>query len=131
VEGDLVTLTGEEGTVEIQAFQQGNAVFLEAVTVNSFQVVENPNTNVNDLWNNKQVRIYPNPVKDKLYVKNLQSEQKAVGLTISDITGNIITIDFANDLNNGEMEINVSQLSEGIYILKWDNGHTFRFVKIK
>lgn len=131
VEGDLVTLTGDEGTVEIQAFQQGNAVFMEAVAVNSFEVIEDTDTNIEELVAYSHFKVFPNPATDKLYIKNTQTNYSTEGFVILDISGNVVKADFSPDLNEGLIQIDVSQLTKGIYLIKLNTGQTFRFAKIK
>lgn len=131
LEGDLVTLTGDEGTVEIQAFQQGNAVFMEAVAVNSFEIIQNTGTHIDELVNGEQYAVFPNPVMNRIYIRTSKSEQEAIDIVISDIMGNILKTDLIPSYDEGLYQIDVSQLSKGVYLLEMNTGQTFRFVKIE
>ncbi|GEM_PF-2168081 len=66
---------------------------------------------INDL-DKKSVKVYPNPVKDFLYISNDSNIQK---ISLIDVSGKVI---FSKELNANKTEINITHLKSGIYILK-------------
>jgi len=67
-----------------------------------------------------QVTIYPNPVKDKLFLSNFTG-----GFAIHDVSGKFIVEGFASNTNSS---IDVGELSKGIYFIKTNNTTT-KFIK--
>ena len=58
-----------------------------------------------------EVAIYPNPCSNKLYV-HLNNDSRATTFQLSDMNGKVVIV---HHCEGTEMEINVSQLSSGIY----------------
>lgn len=91
--------------------------------------------NVSDNLSNEQAeeldfKIYPNPVKDRIYFEN-QTNSDATEITIFDVLGKVVQLDRFNNatLRNG---IDVSNLKRGIYLIQIDNGrNTFTQKLIK
>lgn len=72
----------------------------------------------------KIMRVYPNPVKNFLFVKNADKNST---FTIYDISGRMIK---KQEFTNSQtIKIDVSNLESGVYILKNIDGRTVRFVK--
>lgn len=69
-------------------------------------------------------KIYPNPVKDKLY---LEVEQSEIKLEISDAVGQTV---FILNEPQAKQEIDVSFLDSGIYFVKTQNKEGQRVIKI-
>ena len=59
------------------------------------------------------VSVYPNPVSEQM---TITSDTRITGYGLHDITGRVVRS--ANDLNDFNVELNVSDLNDGIYILK-------------
>ena len=74
---------------------------------------------VSEVFEN-QVTIYPNPVKDKLFLSNFIGE-----FAIHDVSGKFIVEGFASNTNSS---IDVGELSKGIYFIKTNNTTT-KFIK--
>ena len=74
---------------------------------------------VSEVFEN-QVTIYPNPVKDKLFLSNFIGE-----FAIHDVSGKFIIEGFASNTNSS---IDVGELSKGIYFIKTNNTTT-KFIK--
>ncbi len=116
ISGNLVTLTGETGTVRIQASQEGNDTYSPAEPViQSFEVALA--NGVPDAWI-IQVSTWPNPAMDKLFV-DAPSPTEEMRYEIIDTRGRVIK---AAVLTNNCIE--VSSLMNGIYILKLSAGET-------
>lgn len=91
-------------------------------TVNS-----NP-VSLNEISGETALGIYPNPVKDRLYFKNLVLQQEE-SYEISDLSGRVL---LKGDFSKNEMKegILLSGLPQGQFILRLcKSGHTQRFVK--
>ena len=85
-------------------------------------------TSVNELTNDFNLQISPNPAHDVL---NIQSSMKINKIELVDITGKLILIE--NHLSEGNRTINVSDISPGIYLIKITdqnkNTYSKRFIK--
>ncbi len=71
------------------------------------------------------VKIYPNPATDKITVENLNGGQ----ISILNMNGSIV---YSQEVSNQKTEINVSNLPDGIYIIKTvskDATSTIKFTK--
>jgi len=103
---DHATQTEYKATGPANSFQSdeiyGNPIAPEKITANS--------TTGNDNLTNGLV-IYPNPVKDKLYIRHNNSQLDA--LEIVDISGRL----FVKEENFTGKSINVSKLEKGVYLL--------------
>jgi hypothetical protein len=68
-----------------------------------------------DVFNN--IDIYPNPVKDYIYIQINSKKIKTISLI--DIVGNVINYDLLNlDYENDKLKLDLSKMSNGIYFLK-------------
>ena len=87
-------------------------------------VIEKDNTVGTNSFNQPEVKIYPNPTSDKLFVDNTDISGKTQ-FEIYDLTGKILAKGLLNDNN----EINTKRLNQGIYYLKIENQHFTEFIK--
>ena len=62
-----------------------------------------------------QLQIFPNPVKDKFFIK---SELQIENIEMCDLSGRAVETLRATSLQNSVQTINVSALSQGVYLLK-------------
>ena len=87
-------------------------------------------TGVNNYIDNKELNIYPNPATNQLHVKLTKPITKNTTLTITDMQGRLVQ-EYPHSLEEGPggEVINISTLSQGIYLLKL-NGQVQRFVKM-
>jgi len=85
-------------------------------------------TGINEL-SQPQFSIYPNPVKDVLYVSPKKRLQANMVINVMDMQGRIIKEEKISNSNGSVIPINVSALSQGVYLLRM-NGQVQRFVKI-
>jgi Secretion system C-terminal sorting domain len=60
------------------------------------------------------VSVYPNPASDRLFVKGLASNAT---VQVIDMLGNIISSNEYNNIN-ADVEVNISALAKGSYIIK-------------
>jgi len=86
------------------------ATYQNALVWQNFNLVEDV-TSVDNIYA-KTLKLYPNPVKDELFIENLQMDN--LPFTIFDLTGKQMV---NSQWLNGN-SINVSSLASGVYILK-------------
>lgn len=104
---------GDEILIATGGYNMANSVFVTGETVGISNV------------NNVNLEIYPNPVKDILQIENNKLQINKV--EIIDLTGKVIY-----QFNNMKNQINVSDLSQGIYFVKLETDKgivTKKFVK--
>ncbi|MDR1758512.1 MAG: DUF1566 domain-containing protein [Bacteroidales bacterium] len=98
----------------------------------SIRCVADNTTGIDDVKAEKHIRVYPNPVKDELYIDIPSFEKtKYLNTQIIDISGRAVETGHATSLQNGEgqgVRINVSRLPCGVYFLRIGD-KTARFVK--
>jgi len=118
---DFVVLAGTGNTVSaISRFDNYTATATAVEGLLGIEDVENPIENV--------VKLYPNPVKDILYINT--SYNNLTSVEILDINGRIVKSSGLN--NNADAQINVSDLNAGIYMINIysdNNKTTKKFVK--
>ncbi len=74
--------------------------------------------------NSNEIIIYPNPVKEELFIN--ASKLQANSIQVYDMSGRVV-LNLDNTLSTES--INVSELKQGIYILVTDTKKQFRFLK--
>jgi hypothetical protein len=85
-----------------------------------------PNLDIADINSLNTVNIFPNPIRDNnLKIENLN---EATDIHIYNITGQLIRTETAV---MGNADIDVSNLSNGMYILKMQSGESIRTEKIQ
>ncbi len=74
-----------------------------------------------------QLSVYPNPVSDKLYIRNITNGLKNAAVSIVDINGQLIK----KVLNVNENQyIDISELAKGYYLLRIETAEGVAFKKI-
>ncbi|MBA3682806.1 MAG: T9SS type A sorting domain-containing protein [Bacteroidetes bacterium] len=72
-------------------------------------------TSVNEVITDKiDVKIFPNPVKDNLYIKMLKDEKEMIAMEIINSIGQVVKV---ADINYENSSIDLKDLPNGIYIL--------------
>ncbi|WP_435138547.1 T9SS type A sorting domain-containing protein [Formosa sp. A9] len=99
-----------------------NNLFIAEFLGNKVWGLNTTTLSVNDILFNGVVRLYPNPSCDYIYISNLNKEQ---GYTIINGLGQEI---LKNKISNND-KIDVSNLVNGLYLLKLENGIILRFIK--
>jgi len=92
-------------------------------------------TDIHETEANNALSIYPNPVSDKLYIAYSTDARTAVGITVFNTQGSVISPakSFSRLAGEWTESIDVSNFKPGIYLLRITmNGiiHTQRFIKI-
>jgi len=89
-------------------------------------------TLVNSIANEEfaKILLYPNPVDDQLFIELPEELLSCHNIEIYDLFGKIVYTEFCN--NRKTIEINTSQLSKGLYLvrIKGERSYLGRFVKI-
>lgn len=79
---------------------------------------------------NEQVNVYPNPSYDMLWVRYKTKEQKDVTLILTNMTGQVVKrIQKSLIAGIQEWNINISDLSSGVYMLHIPNGTPIKVIK--
>ncbi|MDP4267484.1 MAG: T9SS type A sorting domain-containing protein [Bacteroidota bacterium] len=80
---------------------------------------------------NVELKLYPNPASDIMYLQNNFDDYKGIIFEIVDIKGTIIN---GGEITNNNQEINIKKLADDIYFLKIfvNRKHlkTFKLIKI-
>jgi hypothetical protein len=85
--------------------------------INSSTINITTPSGISQLNNNKYISLYPNPVKNILYLKSNDSSNSSINITISDINGAIVFEENQLGLSNGAASININELSNGVYFV--------------
>ena len=87
-------------------------------------------TGIDESKTENRIYIYPNPCNDILHfsasgIKNYQNTY----ISVYDVLGNLV---IKNKIMNSQSELNISELSKGVYFIKienTDNNITTKFIK--
>jgi hypothetical protein len=85
--------------------------------------------NTESLEGQLSIKSYPNPVISNLYVEADFSESKLSELYLVDVNGRLIHPDYTIH-NNSRLEVDMSQFSKGLYIMKLDFGIKQKMLKV-
>ena len=75
---------------------------------------------------NMMVTAYPNPVQNKLYITLDGKIADKATVSLIDVTGKEVY----NHTITGDMEVDMSGMPKGIYMLRYADGQTYRIMKI-
>lgn len=81
------------------------------------------------LTNEVNISLYPNPVNEKLNIKLSNLETTGANLNIYNISGQVV---YSNDVINSLTEVNTSDFSKGVYVVKIvsnNNQYISKFIK--
>lgn len=92
---------------------------------------ENPTGIENEDIDAKDIQVYPNPVKDQLFIKgNFQSNVEQIQISIYNITGQkIISKSIPTSGNILNYNLNMTGTSAGIYYVVFDINNSKRYTK--
>ena len=68
---------------------------------------------------NNTISVYPNPANENLFV-SFEMQSKNASVQIYDVTGNLVK---ELEITNGNSQINISQLAQGLYVIKIVDGN--------
>lgn len=106
-------LSGKSGHIRVSAI--GNVFYaVNKVTIATLAVSD---------INKSKVQVYPNPATDILNVSNVSAK---TSYKIFSITGQLVS---TGNINNGE--VNVSQLTKGVYIISFEDNATVSNIKFE
>ncbi|GAL81087.1 fucolectin-related protein [Algibacter lectus] len=109
--GQIVRIDLDNGT---------NALTLAEVEVYASEITLSTTT-----IDNVEVKIYPNPVSEKLMISAPNTSFK--NYTLYTVNGQIV---LTNEINTKDVEVNVSTLSKGLYLLKLDGLNGSKMLKV-
>jgi hypothetical protein len=99
----------------------GNTIYFTEFSGSKISKIDNLLSS-NDVDKVSFVKIYPNPSSDFIQVSGIIEEEK---YKIFDIIGKEIS----NGIISNNKAVNIQNLTKGIYLLKFDNGNTIKFIK--
>ncbi|MCT4639672.1 MAG: T9SS type A sorting domain-containing protein, partial [Bacteroidales bacterium] len=123
VKGDLTTITADSYDISVTVTDKGGLTVSGDITID---INKTKPTDILDTDNN-MFRVYPNPVKDQLYIE-VDSDTK-YDITITDISGNIVYR--GNGFTKSEA-INTTGLKRGVYMVSIyfsGNRHVTKVIK--
>jgi hypothetical protein len=88
-------------------------------------VVVTKGVGVGDMWSS-QISVYPNPSKDKINIV-LPSEERDVAVEITNMDGKIV---YVNANASGNIQLDITHWSRGVYVLKVSNSQNFGVYQI-
>jgi hypothetical protein len=121
-------MSGSEGVVSLDTSFENIDRAVITFSGGAFDVVDSfvfdqPTLNVTEFNSTKSdLKIYPNPSTDYIQIKGLTNQ---LAYKILDITGSYISFGSVND----NEKIDVKNLTNGIYFVRFENGITSKFLK--
>lgn len=103
----------------------GDTLYFCPWTSYPYQEIFNPGLSIEDLNSNIQITIYPNPSSDKIFFEWPSSNY--LSIEIYNVTGQHL---FTTNLTKQNNEIDIRNLSEGLYLVKVVNGNNIGVKKI-
>ncbi len=114
--GDTLVLLSNRVNVTLEASLSGDSIYCEAASVSKKYIVIT--TSTEDIRNNKEMKIFPNPANNVLFVDGADIHIKR--LIIEDITGK--TIYQSNEKRQGLFQIDISSFAKGTFIIRINYG---------
>jgi len=96
-----------------------------ALTLAEVEVYASEITLSTAVIDNVEVKIYPNPVSEKLMISTPSAAFQ--NYTLYNISGQVV---LTNEINTKDVEVNVSALSKGLYLLKLDGLNSSKMLKV-
>lgn len=120
------------GQVFFNSLESSSGTVSEGVQ-QTYVISENPNPDPTDNINNSllvDIKVYPNPIVDKLIVKQNELFIDGYSYFLTDVSGKVLT---ENTLNSTETEIDMYEYSSATYFLKIKKNDseikTFKIIK--
>jgi uncharacterized protein YjdB len=82
------------------------------------------------LLNENEMYIYPNPVKNQLNIKSINSNSKICDIALTDLNGSLLIRQSINWGNAFEYQLDVSTLNAGLYLLRISSETKTETVKV-
>ena len=83
------------------------------------------NVGVDELANNINFNVYPNPSEDNTIISFTLIESQETDITVYDVVGKEVATVFSGNLNKGEHQYSIAdktKLSAGVYFIKLNVG---------
>lgn len=81
-------------------------------------------TSVGDIESTENIRLYPNPVSNELMIET-EGSGRNLKFNIIDASGQVVSKGEVSD----KIMLSTEKLAPGLYLVKFDNGKTFKFEK--
>ncbi|OBX25133.1 putative secreted protein (Por secretion system target) [Gelidibacter algens] len=113
-------ITGLSGPVALLI--NGNDLYITEYTDSKVSKIDLSTLSLNDAVTNNSIRVYPNPSTDFITISGLTEDKnfKIYSAIGSEIEKGVI---------KNEGEINTQGLAKGMYVLKFDDGNSLKFIK--
>jgi hypothetical protein len=122
---DIKTLTFPSGNLLVNK-KDGNSNSYARIDLRQLNFVGIPNAIENAEETENKIVLFPNPVNNELKISLQNTENTEI--EIIDLQGRILQKQIFN-IANTELNINVSQLTKGLYFCKINNGKTTKTIK--
>lgn len=107
-----------------------NTIAYAQTATDSLVCNEDTGTGIDDVLNNTNMTIYPNPANTDITLEFVATETMSATLLITDVRGEIVkNISTETIIGKNTLNITVYDLSEGLYIVKLKNGEKETFSK--
>jgi PKD repeat protein len=84
-----------------------------------------PCTGLEEINNNVSVVVFPNPAQDQINIKFTSVGPETLKVSVVNILGEIVRDETSVNINGSkDLQINLRDLSDGVYLLKFDNNTT-------
>ncbi len=124
LEGKRVVLLGNAGVIEMEFSQAGDAKYKAATTLKKSVEVKLVLANLEEP-SDASVKVFPNPVTTTL---QLRSDGKPFGLQIVSMLGTVV---LEKEVTKEEMEIDLSSIKSGSYIMIVRKKEQVQYIKIQ
>jgi len=119
--GSSTQITVATGTNNLYVYVPCNNGFIysEPVPINNVEAFCNV-AGLDELAYGSRFKLYPNPTNDFLTVETLPN-QNHIKLKIYDVSGKSVAVNEMNEINEGTLRLNVSNLAPGLYFVSLNN----------
>lgn len=115
----------ESGQFDVSLIIISDIECTDTVTMEKYITVTGNSTGVSNIENNMNVKIYPNPFNNKVYVENM--DEKEIHIRIYDVTGNVLYHEVRKD---SKIVLDFNDKKSGIYFIEMQNENNKTVKKI-
>ncbi|MBK6285935.1 MAG: T9SS type A sorting domain-containing protein [Draconibacterium sp.] len=104
---------------------EGEMIFNKQASV--FVSLNNQSTNVNDMFDNLKIDMYPNPASNNVTIRFSALPAEGTQIKLMDILGNEI---LSHVVQNTQETLNIQDLPVGMYLIKTELHNNYRIQKL-